>query len=127
LHEDEVPDFQELAPVTTLDELLQTDRAPHLPLRPEIVVNLRAGTAGPRFSHLPEVVLVAQPEDPRWRYPRDLLPELRRLIVGVVDGNPQLLGRHPQLDGEELPGEANRVALEVVAEGEVPQHLEEGV
>ena len=29
--------------------------------------------------------------------------------------------------GDELPGERDRVALEVVAEGEVAQHLEEGV
>jgi len=44
-----------------------------------------------------------------------------------VDGDPEPLPRHAEVLREELPGEADRVALEVVAEGEVPEHLEEGV
>ena len=38
-----------------------------------------------------------------------------------------MLLRQLQLLGDELPREPNRVALEVVPEREVPQHLEEGV
>ena len=52
-----------------------------------------------------------------------------RLIVGVIDGDHQALriDAQPVLAGDELPGEADRVALEVVAEAEVAQHLEERV
>ena len=32
-----------------------------------------------------------------------------------------------QLDGQELPGEGDRLFLEIVAKGEVAEHLEEGV
>src|SRR5205085_2034224 len=41
--------------------------------------------------------------------------------------NPQVRGRQLQLFGDELPGEADRVALEVIAKGKVSEHLEEGV
>ncbi len=58
-----------------------------------------------------------------------LVPDLVGLIVGVIDGDHQALrvDAQPLLGGDELPGEADRVALEVIAEGEVAQHLEEGV
>jgi hypothetical protein len=36
-------------------------------------------------------------------------------------------GGRPSVFGQELPGEADRLALEVVAEAEVAEHLEEGV
>ena len=36
-------------------------------------------------------------------------------------------GSRPQRVDEEVPGEVDRVALEVVAEGEVAEHLEERV
>jgi hypothetical protein len=46
-----------------------------------------------------------------------------------MDGHPETVRRNREiaLAGHELPGEANGVALEVVPEGEVAQHLEEGV
>jgi hypothetical protein len=57
----------------------------------------------------------------------DLAPELARFVILVEHGHAQVLRRQPQLAGDELPREANGVALEVVAEGEVAEHLEEGV
>jgi hypothetical protein len=47
----------------------------------------------------------------------------------VVHGDPEPVGRDAEIAGagDELPGVRDRVALEVVAEGEVAQHLEEGV
>src|SRR5690606_12184130 len=127
LHEDEVPQLEELAALAAGDELLELEvRAP--PLRgPEVEVDLRARAARPRLTHLPEVVLVAETEDALGRQPGDLLPELRGLVVRVVHGGPEPLARQRVLLGEQLPRERDRVPLEVVAEGEIAQHLEEGV
>ncbi len=58
----------------------------------------------------------------------DLLrPDVVGLVVVDVDGRPQLFGRKPVVLRQQLPREADRVALEVVAEAEVAEHLEERV
>jgi hypothetical protein len=51
----------------------------------------------------------------------------RPVVVVVVDGDEQPLGGQAELGGQQVPGERDRALLEVVAEGEVPQHLEERV
>ncbi len=82
LHEHEVPDFEELTRLGLLLELRTRQPCPAAP-RPrgptDIHVDLRARTARPRVAHLPEVVLVAQSEEPVVREARDLPPELPRL------------------------------------------------
>jgi hypothetical protein len=95
----------------------------------EIHVDLRARTARARVGHLPEIVLVAEAVDPRVGQSGDLPPEAAGLVVLVVHADADARGGDPQppLARHELPGEGDRVALEVVAEGEVPEHLEEGV
>ena len=59
----------------------------------------------------------------------DLAPERARLGVAVMHGDAEPVRRDAEigLAGDELPGVADRVALEVVPEREVAQHLEEGV
>ena len=44
-----------------------------------------------------------------------------------MHSDPEFLRRQLQLPGEELPGKLDRLALEVIAEAEVAQHLKEGV
>ena len=53
------------------------------------------------------------------------MPDLLGLVVGIVDGDPQAVGIDAQQLGVELPRERDRVVLEVVAEAEVAEHLEE--
>ena len=50
-----------------------------------------------------------------------------RLVVGVIDGDRQPLRREPPLLRHELPGKLDRTLLEIVAEAEVSEHLEERV
>jgi hypothetical protein len=133
LHEDQVPDLEE---ATFLGQALELFLR-HLPGRDiastlgprQVHVDLGAGPAGPGVAHLPEIVLVTQAVDLVIGQSGDLTPVLPGLVVGVVHGDPETLRRDTQVGGagDELPGEGDRVALEVVAEGEVAQHLEEGV
>src|SRR5258708_28049340 len=44
-----------------------------------------------------------------------------------MDADSQVIWSEPEFPGRELPREQNGVALEVVAEGEVPQHLKERI
>src|SRR5437879_115547 len=99
------------------------------PFPTNIYQDLRARPARPRLPHLPEVVLVAQPVDARLGDPCDLAPQPARFIVAVVHGDVDPVGSktEPVLPRHPLPGVLDRLLLEVVAEGEVAQHLEECV
>ena len=98
------------------------------------VVELGARPARPRVAHRPEVVLRAELVDPIGRDALRL-PELERLLVPrepalAVEhrrGEPVLREAEPARARHELPAPGDRVLLEVVAEGEVPEHLEERV
>ena len=57
----------------------------------------------------------------------DLLPQLERLVVVDIDGDQQAVDRQPEFLGDQVPGELDRALLEIVAEREVAEHLEEGV
>ena len=50
-----------------------------------------------------------------------------RLVVGVEHRDQQLLLREAVVLGQEVPGQLDRVFLEVVTKREIAQHLEEGV
>ena len=54
-----------------------------------------------------------------------LVPDLLGFVVAGVDGDPEALGIEAEDVGVELPRPLDRVGLEVVAEAEVAQHLEE--
>jgi hypothetical protein len=123
LHEDEVPDFQRLV-ARPVDELRSVARE----IGALVVVKLRTGTAGPGLSHGPEVVLLAETQDSL--FGQVPLPEARGFVVLGVDAGPEAL----RIESvalfrirRELPCEVDRLVLEVVAEGEVAEHLEERV
>src|SRR5439155_2416952 len=90
-------------------------------------VDLRASAAGPRLAHLPEVVVEPQLEDAIGRH--ELCPDFVGLVVSrdapfaFEDGRQQSIGWHPPDFGEQLPREADRVLLEVIAERKVAEHL----
>ena len=127
LHEDEVPVLQE-ALVLAARQVL--GRAV---LDAAIDVELRAGAARARRAGLPEVLGARAFDDPLARH-ADLEPAVDRLLVGA---EPELVvafeDRHPdvgRLEAEHVqrqpPRELDRLVLEVVAEREVAEHLEEG-
>ena len=119
LREDQVPD---------LDESLAAvgGRQVGAVLLAVVVVDLAARAAGALLAGgAPEVVLVAVADDALGG-DADVAPVALRLVVIEVDAHPQpLLGQFEHL-GDELPRPRDCLLLEVVADAEVPQHLEEG-
>ena len=122
LHEDEVPDLDPAVAV-----LVRAARRAARDVRAVVVEDLRARAAGAGVAHGPEIVRRADPDDPPLVQPGDLAPQLERLVVlGVDRGQEPVLGQAVLL-GDQVPGELDRQRLEVVAEAEIAQHLEEGV
>ena len=135
LDEDQVPDFH-AAGVAAVDQ-----RALRVAFGREVDVELGARTAGAGLTHHPEVVFLVPVHDVDRRIeaggPELLRPDVPGFLVkrgrvalgrvGLIDGGVEAVLREPPDLGDELPGEVDRLALEVVAKGPVPQHLEERV
>ena len=122
LHEDEVPELQE--PVAVL-----VGRAGRAALQGLALVDedLGARAAGTRIAHLPEIVGGRDADDLVVGESGDLLPQRGRVLVVVVDGDEEPVLRQVEFLRDQVPGELDGERLEVVAEREVSQHLEEGV
>ena len=111
---------------------LGEDQVPDLHLFGAVAVieDLRAGTADAvgtvrRRAGGPEVVILAHPRDPAGRYLDLVMPDVVRLVVVKVHRDRQAVGRDLEDLQQQLPRPVDRLALEVVAEAEVAQHLEE--
>ena len=131
LDEDVVPDLDDVG-VAGVDEVggvafLDAHRGE------AIDVDLCAGAARAGLAHLPEVVLHVSGEDVVRR--QDLEPEVFGFIVGweaeflvafEVCGVQGFGGEFVDL-GEEFPGPLDGFLFEVVSEGPIAEHLEEGV
>jgi hypothetical protein len=92
-----------------------------------VVEDLRARPARPGVAHGPEIVRGRDAQDLLVRQAGDLGPQLGRLVVLGIDGDQQAVLGQAELLRHQVPGQLDRQVLEVVAEGEVAQHLEEGV
>ena len=102
-------------------------RLPAARPHPLVVEDLGTGAAGAGLPHHPEVALLAHADDALRRHAHLLVPDLEGLVVVRVDRDPELLLGQSHDVGEILPGPGDRLFLEVIAEGEVSQHLEEGM
>ncbi len=122
LGEDQVPELEE-ALVATVGRAAVGAKggAP-------VEVDLGAGPAGPGVAHGPEVLVVVEPHalDALLRDRRQVEPELLGLVVGVVHRDPEELRVEAEPLSDQLPGQLDGTLLEVVAEAEVAEHLEEG-
>ena len=122
LHEDEVPDFDE--PVAIL--VRRSGRSARN-VRAVIEEDLAARTAGPRVAHGPEIVIGRDADDAVFRQARNLAPQVVGLVVRVVDCDQQLVLGQAVFARHQFPCMVDGAFLEIVAEAEVAQHLEEGV
>ncbi len=120
LHEDQIPEFQEAVAVFIR-------RAGRAALYAVALVeeDFRTEAARPQGAHGPEIVGVA--DDAIIGKTGDFFPQRARLLVGRIDRDQKLvLGQSRRL-GDEIPSEQDGFFLEIIAEGEIPQHLEKRV
>ena len=122
LHEHQVPDLDEAIAVRVRAAGRAAGNG-----RPVIVEDLRAGAAGAGLPHGPEVVRGRDANDALFGETGDLAPERVRLVVLGKDRDQEALFPQAVVPRDQTPGELDRTLLEVVAEREVAQHLEEGV
>ena len=73
----------------------------------------------------PPVVAVAVAVDALRGHADVVMPDVVGFVVVQVDGDVHPLRRQAEQSGAEFPGEGGGVFLEVVADAEVAQHLEE--
>src|SRR6266511_793724 len=132
LHEHQIPDLEQLSRLAQLGELIETEfplALSRLPFPANIDEDLGARSRRARLPHLPEVVRVAQAKDARVGDPGDRAPQPARLVVGVVHADVESVGRdtEPVPRRHPFPSVFDGLLLEVVPEGKVAEHLEEGV
>ena len=90
-----------------------------------VVEELGQGPQAPVSRRVPEVVLFAETMDPLLGDADFLVPDIVGFVVIAVYGDVDGLGLKPRTGGE-FPAPLDGLALEVVAEGEIAQHFEEG-
>ena len=92
-----------------------------------IVKNFRAGAAGAGFAHGPEIIITRDAQDLAVGKASDLLPKPERLVIVDIHGDQQPVLRQRKVFGNQRPGQFDRPLLEVIAEGEITEHLKERV
>ena len=92
-----------------------------------VVEDFRARAARAGVAHGPEVIRSRDADDAIVGEAGHLAPQDRRLLVLGVDGDQQAVHRQAEVLADQLPGQLDRLFLEIVAEREVAEHLEEGV
>ena len=117
-----VPDLDNTVAVADFLEVVLTDVVEVAVLLAAVVVYLRAGAAG-TAAVLPEVISLAELDDTLTGYAYLVCPDITGFVVLLIDSHPQALRRDLQNLCEILPRPSNSLMLEVVAEGEVTQHL----
>ena len=122
LHENEVPDFDE--PVAILVRAAGRASGNAFAM---IVEDFRAGPARAGIAHGPEIVRRADPDDPGIVEAGDLFPQRCGFIVFGIDRDEQLFRIEREFLCAQLPAEFDGLFLEIVAEGEIPQHFKEGM
>ena len=122
LHEDQVPDLHIAVAVGVRGAgRAAGDRGT------VVVEDLGTRSTGAGLTHRPEVVRGTATRE-AFGVGLDLLePDIGRLVVLGEYSHPQTLGRQAQHPGQIVPGKADGLALEIVAETEVTQHLKKGV
>ena len=128
LHEDEVPNFDDLR-MPRIDHFaarLGSDFG----LIAQVEVNLRTRTARSRFTHLPEIIVLVAMDDVILG--QEAPPIIERLLVerhaifgaSLEHRSIHPLGRQPIDVVQQLPSPLDGLFLEIIAIRPVPQHLE---
>ena len=90
--------------------------------RPAVKIQLGAGAAR-ACADFPEIVFFPHTDDAIRRNADMLRPNIKRLVVVLIDRDPQLVHRHFHHFRGKLPRPLRRVVFEIIAKGEIAQHF----
>ena len=132
LHEDEVPDFDDLR-VVLVHQFASGPSVFLLLGRARIHVNLRTGATGTRVAHLPEIIVLRAIDD--MVFGHVFQPNFRGFVVafqplrGVAfeHGHVEVVGIQLEHVHKVFPRHVDGALLEIVAKRPVAEHLEHGV
>ncbi len=122
LHENKIPNFDETIAVFICGAGRATPDMIAM-----IVEDFRTRTAGAGITHCPEIVARRNADDAIIRKTGDLLPEIRSVVICVINGDKELIFVEAKLFCDQVPRMADRFFLEVVAKGEITEHFKERV
>ena len=121
LHENQIPELEE--PVAVF---FRRARRAAPDMLTAIDEDFRARTARAGIAHGPEIIRGRNADDLVVGEPGDLFPILGCLVVRVIDGHKQLVLGQAEFFGDQVPGQLDRLFLEIIAEREIAQHFKEG-
>ncbi len=122
LHEDEVPDFNE-----TVAVFVGTARRATPDVIAMVKEDFRTRTTRTGIAHRPEVIGGRNTDDAVIRQTANLFPKTMGFVIGVINRDQKLVFGKTIFLGDQVPGEFNRVFLEIIAKREVAEHFKEGV
>src|SRR3546814_14603890 len=86
---------------------------------------LGTGATRAGVAHRPEIIRCRYADDAAFGKPRDLAPKVKGVVIGMIDGDRQPGGIDAPAACDQIPGEADRPLLEIVAEREIAEHRSE--
>ena len=122
LHEHKIPDLDEAVAVgfrragRTAGDVIAV-----------VVEDFRAGAAGAGVAHGPEIVGTGDAQNFLLGQPAYFFPKIEGIVVVDIDRRQQLVFGQSIFLRDQRPSELDRAFLEVVAEGEISQHLEKSM
>ena len=121
LHENDVPDLDE--PIAIF---LRRARRATPDLIAMVIENFGARPARTGRPHLPEIIRRRDADDPFFRN-AELFPDVECLVIRMVNRHRQAVLVDPEILGDQVPREGDRLLLEIIAEAEIAEHLEKRV
>ncbi len=118
LHEDEIPDLDKTVAVLVRAAGRTTGNG-----RAMIEKNLGTGPAGASIAHGPEIVRGCDADDALLGQAGNLAPQIKGLIIVMIDRDQQAVRIQAVFLGDQVPGQLDRAFLEIIAKGEITQHL----
>src|SRR5215510_7363263 len=86
LHKDQIPQLEKAISLATQDILRSCPEG-----RPLVNMNFRTRSTGASIAHGPEIVFFPQAHDTLSRHAHLLVPDVKRLVIVAVDGDPELI------------------------------------
>ena len=90
-----------------------------------VIINLRTGAAG-TGTMLPEIIFLAETEDPLRRNAHLFIPDFEGFLILFIDGRIEPVRIQSHHLRKKFPAPRDGLALKVIPEREISQHLEKG-